>query len=1250
MASCRPLAVGPEISGLTALARLLDIAGSKHAPTTEFSRYCAIVERIGDAGAKMGLLGLLDVCGLFSDALKQLKDSTHGFPTAEALKGLRDWVPLMRHYAEHPGDEAASRALVQHVRRPCWAIEMSDAEASGLLEMLCTVPQSEELSARLSETLDAPIPSLIAELDDEPVPDFDLDESGMLSEDAVLSQLESYPFDSLPAEAPATRPKSLQPPTAGLPPEPARAVPDGLDAEPHGLHAAPNGLPAVPNVLDTGPSELDAFPEDLAESVAEDLATDLEDIVEVELAAAEAASSPEADAPVAGPPVISAAIHALLQVLIDELPQVSVAFDELVGLASAPEIGPDILANAFDNAAEMLARVGATADSLGLAGLSEVCDRLHAGLENSRDTSEGITTTQSIWSSLVPAIRGYLKAPYERAATASLTALLASPPLAVPLDAQTADTLADKLSHPQFAALEFDTPARPVTASASDVSLELPEDANPQLVDALLQELPEQTEELSAAVQRMLSGGSLDDVTVAQRIAHTIKGAGNTVGVRGLAELTHQMEDILLALAKHETLPTPELAQSLSAASDCLQEMAESLQGTAPAPSNSLSVLQDVLDWANRIDREGPPTGQPGPPSLAPPANSALNPVPQIEIARRPAAKPAPAADTDAPVSMLRVPSTLIDDLLRLIGEAMIQNSQLQERVRTTRRDARSMSRQFDLLQQLGTELEELIDLRDLSQNRQRQSDRPFDALEFDQYNELHTQSRRLIEAAVDAREFGRAVIDNLGELNDMLVTQDRLNRDTQEGVLRTRMVPVKTVFPRLERSVRQTCRLTGKQVELHLSGGETQMDSDVLAQIVDPLMHVLRNAVDHGIEDAQRREIGGKDPTGHISLEFLRDGNSILVRCRDDGAGLDFKAIRAVAEERGLVAAGSETPDEVLKSLILLPNFTTRSRATQTSGRGIGLDAVQTGVAALGGAVTLHTTQGLGCVVEVRLPVTLLSSHALLVRSGEQVVAITNRGIEQIRHIDEGSVRHFAGQLAFQIGDQLVPARPLDSVLQLSAGINEPPHEYRAALMVRSERGTHAVLVQAVIASRDLVVKTLGRYVPRLRGVVGATILGDGSVTPVIDLSELLRAPATSSLDGTSTGLGMSAETVRSRRALVVDDSLSARRSMAQVLSDSGFEVMTARDGMEAVETLEQTRPDILFVDLEMPRMDGIELTSHVRARPETANVPVVMVTSRSTEKHRAQASAAGVNAYVTKPFDADTLLQEAERLMGAV
>jgi len=1182
MAACRPLAVDPELSGLAALAQLLRITAGKPQLASELGRYAQIVDRIGSAGADMALLGLLDACGLFSGAVRALSNGDRLPPAA--LDGLYKWVPMVRSYAERPGDEATSAALVAHLRLPIWRISMSDEDAENLCDMLRTVPGAEHPGERLSETLN----DLEALCDS-----LELDADLASADDATLSDDEV--FEQLESPAPLIEPWL------------AETTPEELLAE---------------------------IPPDLPPQM------------------------PQADSTPA-PATIPTAVLDLLNAFIDELPQVSIAFDQLVGLAGAAELESDVFANASDNAADMLTRLSGTAESLGLIGLGHVCEHLRANLGASpEETRIAVASATNTWCVLVPTIREYLKSPYELPRAAALTALVTDSQLTAPMEAAAAAELTRSLVHPEFATLDMEGPARPQTATAEDVSLDLPDDANPELVDALLHELPQQTEELSAAVQRLLNGGSLEDVTVAQRIAHTIKGAGNTVGVRGLAELTHQLEDILLALAKHETLPTAELAQTLIIASDCLQGMAEALQGTAPAPTDSVAVLQEVLDWANRIDREGPPAAQNHVSSQASPAivstadtaaAEAVGSAPALPDVFEVPAQPR-TAERDASSPILRVPSNLIDDLLRLVGEAMIQNSQFHERVRNTRQDARTMIGQFDLLQQIGAELEELIDLADLSPDRQRPTNnRAFDALELDQYNELHTHSRRLIEAAVDAREIGRAVIDNLGHLNDMLVTQERLNRDTQDGVLRTRMVPVKTVFPRFERSVRQTCRLTGKQVELHLAGGETQMDSDVLGRIVDPVMHILRNAVDHGIESAQEREAAGKSTAGHIALEFLRDGNSILVRCRDDGSGLDFAAIRDVAERRGLVAPGSDVTDEVLKNFILLPNFTTRNKATQTSGRGIGLDAVQSSVAALGGSLTLSSTEDRGCVIEVRLPVSLLSSNALLVRTTGQTIAVTSRGIEQIRHIQDGELRRFGGELVFQTGDLVLPAQPLDAVLELTPAQGEPPGEYRSVLLVRSERGLHAILVESVSASRDVVVKTLGRYIPRLRGIVGATILGDGSVTPVIDLAEMSRAPATIAGDGTNTMSASTTERARSRRALVVDDSLSARRAMAQVLNDSGFEVSTARDGMEAVEELERTRPDILFVDLEMPRMNGIELTSHVRARPDTANVPIVMITSRSTEKHRAQARTAGVNMYLTKPFDADALLEQAEKLLEA-
>ena len=1208
MAECRPLAVDPELSGLAALARLLRFTAAKPEIANELGRYAQIVDRIGEAGADKALLGLLDACGLFSGAVRAL-DIREGLSPA-ALDGLCKWVPMVRSYAERPGDETTSRALVAYLRHPLWRIPMSDVDADNLFDMLRTVPDVESPIDGLGGTLED-LETLCDSLESEADP-ANTDDA-VLSDDDVLEQLESPELLTEPWLAETAAEDFLAETPPDLPPEQPAEV--SLDL--------PHDLP------------LDMPPEGLEEWA-------------LELSQADSTAAPA---------TIPPAVLELLDTFINELPQVSIAFDQLVGLARAPELEPDVFANALDNAADMLSRLSGTAESLGLIGLGRVCEHLRANLGGSPEGTRGaVAGAANTWCTLVPTIREYLKSPYEISRAGALTTLLTDPKLAVPLDTAAAEELTHSLTHPEFAALDLEVPARAQTATAEDVSLELPEDANPELVDALLHELPQQTEELSAAVQRLLNGGSLEDVTVAQRIAHTIKGAGNTVGVRGLAELTHQLEDILLGLAKHETLPTTELAQTLITASDCLQGMAEALQGSAPAPTDSIAVLQEVLDWANRMDREGPPAAQSHasrtPAILATPDRTDAG-----DVGGSPSSADGPeaAAQTSMPERdpssvMLRIPSHLIDDLLRFVGEAMIQNSQLHERVRSTRHEARMMLRQFDLLQQIGSELEELIDLRDLTPDRQRQTNhRAFDVLELDQYNELHTHSRRLIEAAVDAREIGRSVIDNLGHLNDMLVTQERLNRDTQDGVLRTRMVPVKTVFPRFERSVRQTCRLTGKQVDLQLSGGETQMDSDVLGRIVDPVMHVLRNAVDHGIESALERETAGKPTTGSIALEFLRDGNSILVRCRDDGAGLDLAAIRAVAERHGLVAPGSEVTDEVLKQFILLPNFTTRDRATQTSGRGIGLEAVQSSVAALGGSLTLNSSEGRGCVIEIRLPVSLLSSNALLVRTAGQTVAVTSRGIEQIRHIQDGELRHFGGELVFQTGDLVIPAQPLDVVLDPASAASESLDEYRSVLLVRSERGLHAILVRSVSASRDVVVKTLGRYIPRMRGIVGATILGDGSVTPVIDLAEMSRAPATMAADGTRTMSHSSLERARSRRALVVDDSLSARRAMAQVLSDSGFEVSTARDGMEAVEELEKTRPDILFVDLEMPRMNGIELTSHVRSRADTAHVPIVMITSRSTEKHRAQARTAGVNAYLTKPFDADDLLEQAERLMEA-
>jgi chemosensory pili system protein ChpA (sensor histidine kinase/response regulator) len=434
------------------------------------------------------------------------------------------------------------------------------------------------------------------------------------------------------------------------------------------------------------------------------------------------------------------------------------------------------------------------------------------------------------------------------------------------------------------------------------------------------------------------------------------------------------------------------------------------------------------------------------------------------------------------------------------------------------------------------------------------------------------------------------------------------------------------------------------------VSGVDTLIDSNVLTDMVDPLMHLLRNAVDHGIEYPEVRRTQGKNPIGRITLKFGREGNNVVIRCQDDGVGLDMKAIRRTAEQRALVDPGAMLSEVELSQLILLPGFSTRTEVTQTSGRGVGMDAVYSRLQELKGSIQIRSETGKGCLIELRLPFTLISTHALLVRAKQSMFAISERGVTQILYSGSGKVSRLGKVMTYQVGNDIFEASYLESLLNLPLE-SQVGDSLRPVILVREEMGAmRAILVEEILDSRDLVVKNMGDYIPKLKGIVGATILGDGSVAPVLDLPELLRVAPTRTfitpVISRSEAVGNIA-VEQHRRALVVDDSLSARRSLAQFMEDAGFEVHTARDGLEAIGIIHAKRPDILLVDLEMPRMNGLELTSHVRANDVTNDLPVIMITSRSTEKHRQEANRVGVNVYLTKPFAEDELLEHVNAIL---
>lgn len=936
---------------------------------------------------------------------------------------------------------------------------------------------------------------------------------------------------------------------------------------------------------------------------------------------------------------IEDAASAPLSKAVLELVELLVMEAALIGrlLAAIDIDDPESSVDSLEQISDELERYVNASQMAGFEGLALICEQVNANIALFREDMDGFTAGRlALLQAWIGNIGDYLADFGAPASWTPLLAQLADPDWPLPLGLDAAAGIMERLQATGQAVCGQEPEVRKQLATLEDISLDLPDDVNPELLDILLHELPVQIRQFSAAIQGLQAGGNPADLEIAQRVAHTVKGAANTVGIKGIAELTHCLEDILVACARHNQLPGPALLNTLIDAADCLEGMGEALTGFAPPSGEALTVLQAVLDWANRIDRQGIDC------IGAPPAYQADG-----DTGGADTDQPAPDAPEQAQAAMVRVAAGQMDDLFKLAGENVILNSQANERLRRMKNQLRAMELQFGLLRQLGDELEQLIDLKDLSGHSPAIGGAGFDALEMDQYNELHTAGRRMVEAAFDAREITLDAGKELEAMELLLEDQQRLANETQEAVMRTRLMPVASIAQRLQRGLRQTCRLTGKHCDLTLSGEHLMVDGDTLNALVDPLMHLLRNAVDHGIESEAERLAAGKPQYGNIAVEFDQDGNHIRVRVRDDGRGLDFAAIRDAAERRGTIQPGQTVSEEELKRHILRPNFSTRTQATQVSGRGVGMDAVHFQVLAQGGTLVLQSVQGLGLVVELKIPLPLSRAHALLTHIGPYRLAVSAQGVTQVLFASVDAITLSGNEQRLQLGDDSYPAVTLAKLLNM-AERRHRPQGHQAVLLVQNDGQTMAVLLDAVTDSLDIVIKDLGCYIKKIPGFIGAAIMGDGSVAPVLDLPELLRMPGN---NGGPADYPESAEIPVSVPllpvVLVVDDSLSQRRALEQLLKDAGFEVKSARDGMEVVEQLAGFRPDIVLTDLEMPRMNGIELISHIRARDNLKTLPVIMITSRATQTHRKLAEDAGVDFYLVKPVREDDLLAKIESLI---
>jgi chemosensory pili system protein ChpA (sensor histidine kinase/response regulator) len=626
------------------------------------------------------------------------------------------------------------------------------------------------------------------------------------------------------------------------------------------------------------------------------------------------------------------------------------------------------------------------------------------------------------------------------------------------------------------------------------------------------------------------------------------------------------------------------------------------------------------------------------PEAVAADAHAAESPADDVLAAPQPVP---PGREPVAPVErqeMARVDAELLDKLLNISGEASIARSRLEQQLGSIDFNLGELSRTVirlkDQLRSLEIETEAQILHRHEDEGGHRSE---FDPLELDRYSSIQQFSRALAETANDVASI-QQLLENLAkDAQNLLQQQARTITELQNGLMRTRMVPFQRHVQRLARIVRQAASDTGKRAELVVEGASGELDRQVLERMLPPFEHMLRNAVVHGIETPEERTRRGKPPAGRILLELHREGAEVMVRLTDDGSGMNLEAIRAKGRALGLIPPGRALGDEDAMQLILEPGFSTAGALTQQAGRGVGMDVVATEIKRLGGALHMETKAGEGSVFTIRLPFTLAISHALVVRTGDEFYALPLPTVEGVLRLSKAEVSAHLGRDAsmFDYGGQKYRFQHLAVFVGLEPFPLPEQDVTIPVVLVRAGEHSTGLVADELVGSREIVVKSVGPQISSIRGISGATILGDGRIVIILDIGALVRAEWR--------GRGQLPPVPREDRrtfALVVDDSITVRRVTQRLLERNGMRVLTARDGMDAVAMLQDHVPDIILLDIEMPRMDGYEVAAHVRNDPRLKDVPIIMITSRVGEKHRARAIELGVDDYLGKPY------QEAELL----
>ena len=603
---------------------------------------------------------------------------------------------------------------------------------------------------------------------------------------------------------------------------------------------------------------------------------------------------------------------------------------------------------------------------------------------------------------------------------------------------------------------------------------------------------------------------------------------------------------------------------------------------------------------------------------------------------------------------MLRVRADLIDRLVNEAGEVTIARARVEGELRALKSNLLELTSSVIRLRSQVREIE--IQAESQIQSRMsmvNESAEGFDPLEFDRYTRFQELARGLAEGVNDVSTVQQSLLKNLDEADAALLAQSRLSRDVQQQLFSIRTVPFGSLSERLYRILRQTAKELDKRVNLEIRGTQVELDRSVLEKLVGPLEHLLRNAMDHGIESRDERNAHAKPETGEITLNVRQQGNEIAIELADDGGGIDLSRVRDKAAAQGLLAADAEATEAQLIEFIFSPGFSTAGKVTQISGRGVGMDVVRSEIAALGGRVEVATTPGKGSLFTLYLPLTLAVAQTVLVKADGRLWALPAPMVEQVQQIKDKDLLnlYLTREVVWQ--GRKYPFFYLPRLLG-SAGHNPETMRYNSVLLLKSGQNLAAVHIDEMIGNQEVVVKNIGPQLARVSGISGATVLGTGEVVLIINPVQLAQrldtaaeAPMVVKSPQAAAAAAAAAAKAGPPLIMIVDDSLTVRKITSRLLGREGFKVMMAKDGLDALQLLSERTPDVILLDIEMPRMDGFEFAKTIKADSHFEHIPIVMITSRTAEKHRNRAAELGVEVFLGKPYQEEELLRNLRELL---